>query len=235
MKFETDMDESKTDLSRRALKGLAWFALAVAAMICLPTWSLTFWAGWLVWALFMGGVLAITLYFLRRDPDLIERRMKSGPSAEREPTQKLVQAVASVLFPALFLLSALDHRLGWSTVPAGVLLLGDSLIFVGFAIIFRVFQENSFASSVIEIGEGQKVVSTGPYALVRHPMYSGALLMIAGIPLGLGSLWGLAPAALLCGALAWRSLDEERFLVLHLPGYEAYRRRVRWRLAPYLW
>jgi protein-S-isoprenylcysteine O-methyltransferase Ste14 len=229
------MDESKTHLARRALKGLAWFALALAAMICLPAWSLTFWAGWLVWALFMGGVLAITLYFLRRDPDLIERRMKSGPGAEREPTQKRVQAVASVLFPALFVLSALDHRLGWSSAPAGVLLFGDGLIVIGFAVIFSVFQENSFASSVIEIGEGQKVVSTGPYALVRHPMYSGALLMIAGIPLGLGSLWGLAPAVLLCGALAWRSLDEERFLVNHLPGYEAYMRKVRWRLAPFLW
>ncbi len=135
------MDEPSTDLARRALKGLAWFALALAAMICLPAWSLTFWAGWLVWALFMGGVLAITLYFLRRDPDLIERRMKSGPGAEREPTQKRIQAVASVLFPALFVLSALDHRLGWSSAPASVLLFGDGLIVVGFAVIFRVFQK----------------------------------------------------------------------------------------------
>jgi protein-S-isoprenylcysteine O-methyltransferase Ste14 len=235
MNIEAEMDQPRAELAARAVKGLAWSGVAIAALIFLPAWSLTFRAGWVVWALFMASVLAITLYFLRRDPDLIERRMKSGPTAEREPTQRRVQAVTSVLFLAAFVLPSLDHRFGWSFVPIGVLLLGDSLIVVGFAVVFRVFQENSFASSIIEVGAGQEVVSTGPYALVRHPMYSGALLMITGVPLGLGSLWGLAPVVLLWGALAWRLLDEERFLLIHLKGYEAYLREVRWRLAPGLW
>jgi protein-S-isoprenylcysteine O-methyltransferase Ste14 len=223
------------NLAKRALIGIARFALALAAMIFAPAWSLNYWQGWTLWLLFVACCLSITLYLLRRDPALVERRMKSGPTAEREPSQKLIMALTSVLFCVIFILPSLDHRFGWSSVPAMIAVAGDGLVVLGFALIVVVLRENSFASATIEVSADQKVVSSGPYALVRHPMYAGALPLIAGIPLALGSYWGLAPVALVVGAIIWRLLDEERYLARHLAGYQEYCRKVRWRLAPGLW
>jgi protein-S-isoprenylcysteine O-methyltransferase Ste14 len=226
---------ARQGLTKRALTGIGWLALTLAALIFGPAWSLTYWQGWILWFLFTASCLAITLHLLRHDPALVERRMKSGPTAEREPSQKIIQAFASVLFCAIIVVPSFDHRFGWSAVLFALIIVGDCLVVLGFWIVFIVFRENSFASSIIEVSADQKVVSTGPYAWVRHPMYAGALLLLAGIPIALGSWWGLAPVALICGALVWRLLDEERYLARHLAGYEAYQRQVRWRLAPGLW
>jgi protein-S-isoprenylcysteine O-methyltransferase Ste14 len=223
------------DLAKRALKGFGWFGLVLAAMIFAPAWSLTYWQGWALWLLFMASCLAITLYFVRRDPALIARRMQSGPTAEREATQKLIQTINAVLFCAIVILPSLDHRFGWSVVPLSIVVLGDCLVVAGFAIVFLVFRENAFASAIIEVSADQKVISTGLYAFVRHPMYVGAILIFVGMPLALGSWWGLVAAALLSGVMIWRLLDEERYLAVNLPGYQEYRRRVRWRLAPGVW
>jgi protein-S-isoprenylcysteine O-methyltransferase Ste14 len=223
------------NLTKRALTGIAWLGPVLAMMIFVPVWSLAYWQGWTLWLLFMASCLATTLYLLRHDPALVERRMKSGPTAEREPAQRRIMAFASVLFCAIIILPSVDHRFGWSSVPVAVAILGDGLVILGFAIILRVFRENSFASAIIEVSAGQKVVSTGPYALVRHPMYAGALPLLIGIPLALGSWWGLAPAALVSGAIVWRLLEEERYLARNLAGYQEYQRRVRWRLAPGVW
>ena len=177
----------------------------------------------------------MTLYFLKRDPALVERRLNAGPGAEREASQKPIQLAASVVFGATFVVSALDYRFGWSDVPESAVAAGNALVVLGFLSVFAVFRENSFASAIIEVGKGQKVVSTGPYALVRHPMYAGALLLFVGSPLALGSSWGLLLIVPMTAILIVRLLDEEKYLVRNLPGYEAYCAKVRYRLVPGVW
>jgi protein-S-isoprenylcysteine O-methyltransferase Ste14 len=223
------------DLGRRAFAGLAKFQIALAFLIFLPAWSLTYWQGWLYWLVFGAASAVVTLYFLRHDPALVERRMKAGPGAEQEPTQKRILWLASAALVALYVVSALDRRFGWSFVPARLALLGDALVLLGYYGIFLTLRENSFAAATVRVEQDQRVVATGPYALVRHPMYSAALLMFAGTPLALASLWGLVPVALLAAAVIRRLLDEENYLARNLTGYEEYRRKVRWRLVPGAW
>jgi protein-S-isoprenylcysteine O-methyltransferase Ste14 len=223
------------NLGKRAVTGVLRFQLVLAALIFVPAWSLTYWQGWLYWSILLVAHLAITLYFLRHDPALIERRMKAGPGAERRPSQKLIQAVAAVAVCALIVGSALDHGLGWSSVALPLVIGADALVVLGYVIVFLVFRANTFTSAIIEVGAGQRVVTTGPYALVRHPMYAGALLAIFATPIALGSWWGLLPAGVLAGAIVWRLLDEEEYLEHDLPGYDDYRRQVRWRRLPLIW
>jgi protein-S-isoprenylcysteine O-methyltransferase Ste14 len=172
---------------------------------------------------------------MRRDPKLLERRVKAGPVAEQRPGQRLIQSLASAAFLAILAVPALDHRFGWSHVPLPAVVAGDVLVAVGFLVVFLVFKENSYASAVIEVGAAQRVVDTGPYARVRHPMYAGALVLLAGIPLALGSLWGLLVLPAFTAVIAWRTLDEESLLLQRLPGYGAYRAKTRYRLIPHVW
>ena len=223
------------DLTRRSLKGLARFQLALALMIFLPAWSLTYWRGLAYWIVFGAACFGLTLYFVRNDPKLVERRMNAGPTAESEPTQKIILWCASAALIATYIASALDHRFGWSQVSAGTALLGDALVLIGFYGIFVTFKENSFAAATVRAESEQRVVSSGPYALMRHPMYTSALIMFVGTPLALGSWWGLLPALLLAATIVWRLIDEERFLARNLPGYAAYQRDVRARLVPGVW
>ncbi len=161
--------------------------------------------------------------------------MSAGAGAEKVKSQKIIQVLSSVAFISLFVVSALDHRFAWSRVPAAGAAGGDLLIVLGFAFVFRVFRVNSFTSRIIEVTADQKVVSTGPYGLVRHPMYLGALILLIGIPMALGSWWGEVAIVPMILVLAWRLVDEERFLVRKLPGYDEYRHKVRYRLAPFVW
>ena len=143
--------------------------------------------------------------------------------------------LVSVGFVAMLVVPALDRRFGWSSVPLGIVVAGDVLVAVGFYFVFLVYRENTFTSATIEIAKGQTVITTGPYAIIRHPMYGSGLLYLGGIPLALGSWWGLVPIAWLIPGLIWRLLDEERMLAGDLPGYIEYQRRVRYRLVPFLW
>jgi protein-S-isoprenylcysteine O-methyltransferase Ste14 len=223
------------ELRRQAIGALARFEVFVAAIIILPAWSIRYWQGWLFWLVFSAMVWWITLYFLKHDPHLIAGRMKGGPSAEQQTTQKIIQALAAMLSAAMVVVPGLDHHFGWSSVPAPIVLLADAMIVAGFAIMFRVFQENSFAVSTIKVETAQRVISTGPYAIVRHPMYAGASLSILATPLALGSLVAMPIAVALIAVLVVRLLDEERYLVVNLPGYESYRNSVRYRLLPMVW
>lgn len=223
------------DLPKRALSGLAKFQIALAAMIFGPAWSLAYWQGWLYWLVFGACCLALTLYFLRHDPALVERRMRAGPGAEREPRQKLIMSVASAGIIALYIVSALDHHFGWSTVPPALVLIGNTLVVIGFYGIFLAFRENAYAAATVQVDADQRVIASGPYAIVRHPMYAAALPLFLATPPALGSWWGLAPTAVLIGAIVWRLLDEEAYLARSLPGYEEYRHRVRARLVPGVW
>ena len=222
-------------LWKKSLAGIAWLMSAMAVAIFLPAGTVVYWQGCVYWFVFLGAAVLITAYFLRHDPDLIRRRLAAGPSAEQRGTQKIVQTFASVLFLALFVVSGLDRRFGWSSVPAVAVVLADALVAVGFAIVFLVFRENSHASATIEVSAGQRVISTGPYRHVRHPMYAGALLLLAGTPLALGSLAALLLVIPFAVVLIARLLDEERMLSVELAGYREYCRQVRFRLIPYVW
>lgn len=205
-------------------------------LLFLPAWTLRYWQAWLFIVVFLVAVNGIGLYLSLNDPALLERRKKFGPGQEESPAQKLIMTLAIVLMPALFIFCALDYHFGWSPVPTAVVLLGDVLVALGLLMNLLVFRANSFGGSTIETVEEQKVISTGPYALVRHPMYVGVLIMVAGIPLALGSWWGLVVIlALDIPILMWRILDEERLLKKELSGYTEYTQQVHYRLVPYVW
>jgi protein-S-isoprenylcysteine O-methyltransferase Ste14 len=222
-------------LGRRTFEGLAQFTLAMAALIFVPAWTLAYWQAWLFLLLFCGACFAASYYFLARDPKLIERRMKAGPRAEKEPAQRVIMTIASIGWIGMIAASALDHRFHWSNVPDWVALAGDAGFALSFFCVVLVLRQNSYAASTIRVEDDQPVVDTGAYAVIRHPMYAAALPMFLSMPPALGSYWGLLVFAAIMPALIWRLLDEERFLRNNLLGYADYCRRVRWRLIPRVW
>jgi protein-S-isoprenylcysteine O-methyltransferase Ste14 len=224
-----------SSLNLKAFGGLLNLTICLGLLIFGAAWTLNYWQGWVFIAAFMGSSLAITLYLMKADPRLLERRVKAGVTAEKRIAQKVIQGVAGLAFISTMVLPALDHRFRWSQVCWIASVAGDCLVAAGFFIVYRVFKENSFTSGVIEVGEGQEVVSTGLYAVVRHPMYAGALILLAGAPVALGSWWGLLMILPMLVVLMWRLTDEERFLVKNLPGYAEYRNKVRFRLVPMIW
>jgi len=223
------------DLHRKALFGILRTLVILVLAVFVPAGTMRYWQGWASLAAFFFPACAITVWVARRDPALLERRLKAGAKAETELGQKIVQAIAAGVFFADFAFPALDHRFGWSPVPPALSIVGDAMMLIGFAVVTAVFQANSFTSGIIEVSDDQRVISTGPYALVRHPMYTGALVMLYGIPLALGSWWGLLINLPMTVAIVWRLLDEERFLVKNLKGYAEYREHVKYRLFPRVW
>jgi protein-S-isoprenylcysteine O-methyltransferase Ste14 len=219
----------------KAALGLVQLSILLALALFAPAGTLRFVEAWVFLALFITASLAITVYLARKDPALLERRTQAGPVAEKERAQKIIQGLASVSFLSTIAVPALDHRLGWSRAPIPAVIVGDVLVVVGFLIVFLVFRENTFTSSVIEVAAEQRVIDSGPYAVVRHPMYVGGLVLVAGIPFALGSLVGLVTLPPFAALIVWRLLDEERFLMSHLAGYTAYRERTRYRLLPHVW
>jgi protein-S-isoprenylcysteine O-methyltransferase Ste14 len=216
------MEPTRCVAREKSLKARAWLALAVLAVVMglllfVPAGTSHYWQAWVYLSIFTGASALTTLYLLRRDPALLERRMSGGPMAEKQPAQKFIMLCTSMGFIALLVVPALDERFGWSAVPLGGVVAGDVLVAIGFYLISLVYRENSFTSATIEVAENQKVISTGPYALVRHPMYASAFLYLLGTPLALGSYWGLVPIAVMMPFLIWRLLEEERFLARNLP------------------
>jgi protein-S-isoprenylcysteine O-methyltransferase Ste14 len=222
-------------LTRRALVSLLILLLAFAGLLFASAGTLDYWQAWTFLGVYFALSLAATLYLMQKDPALLERRMSGGPFAEKETTQKIIMSLVSLGFIGLLVVPALDHRFAWSYVPPYLVMVGNILVALGFLAIGFVFRENTFTSATIEIASDQRVISTGPYAVVRHPMYAGALVMLAGIPIALGSWWGLLVLLAILPMLIWRMLDEERFLARNLPGYPEYQRRVRYRLIPQVW
>jgi protein-S-isoprenylcysteine O-methyltransferase Ste14 len=210
-------------------------AIAMAVLLFLSAGTLRYWHGWIYLSLFLGMSVAITVDVMRRDPALLERRMKAGPTAEQRPVQRIIMAGASLGFIGLLVVPALDFRFKWSVVPLSLVVLGDLLFVLGFGFIARVYRENTFTSATIQVAEGQRVITTGPYAVVRHPMYASALLYLIGTPLALGSYWGFIALAFMLPFLIWRLIDEERLLARDLRGYAEYQQRVRYRLLPFVW
>jgi protein-S-isoprenylcysteine O-methyltransferase Ste14 len=222
-------------LHRKAFLSLLVLFLAMAALLFVPAGTFDYWQAWTFLAVYFAWSLAITLYLVKKDPKLLERRMRGGPTAEKETTQKIIMVLTSLGFIGLIVVPALDHRFGWSHMTTYAVLAGEGLVAVGWLAIFFVFRENSFSSATIELAPDQTVISTGPYALVRHPMYSGGLIMLFGMPIALGSWWGILVVIAIMPALIWRLFDEERFLARNLPGYVAYQSKVKYRLIPRIW
>jgi protein-S-isoprenylcysteine O-methyltransferase Ste14 len=220
------------NLNGKAWVGLAFLIIVLGLLIFIPAGTAQYWEAWVYLFLFASSTLAITLYLMKRDPKLLEKRVKAGPTAESDYKQKIISAFASLAFIALFVVSSLDHIQAWSYVPFITVMMGEALVVIGFYVVFLVFKENTFTSATIEVDADQKVISSGPYGVVRHPMYSGAFIMLLGTPLALGSLWGLAPVFLMFLVVSLRMFEEEKFLRSNLTGYDDYCRKVRWRLIP---
>ena len=224
----------------RNLNAQAWLSLVVLTVVMglllfIPAGTINYWQAWVYLLIFMGASFLTTLYLMKKDPALLNRRMGGGPTAEKRGTQKLIMLFTSICFIALLVVPALDRRFRWSTMPLSWVIVGDVLVAIGFYFIFLVYKENTFTSATIEVAADQKVISTGPYAIVRHPMYASALLYLVGTPLALGSCWGILALSAMMPFLIWRLYDEESFLSGNLPGYTEYQKMVRHRLIPFIW
>src|SRR2546422_11540714 len=218
-------------LARDAYVGLGALLVVLAILLFFPAGSLDYWQAWVFLFVFGTPVALITGYFLRNDPKLIAARLRAGPAAETRTRQKVIQAFASLFFVVLVLVPALDHRFRWSEVPPFLAFAADAVVVIGLLVVFLVFRENSYTSAIIEVQNEQRVVTSGPYGVVRHPMYAGALLMLLAMPVALGSFVGGMFVLPMLVVIIWRLIDEESYLSKHLPGYDAYRRKTRYRLA----
>lgn len=226
---------TSSEIKRKAFLGLSQLMVVLAPVIFLCAGTLCFWQGWVYLLLFGGSSLLITLYLVKKDLELLQRRLTAGPAGEKTPTQKIIQAFASISFLAMMAVPGLDQRFGWSQVPIYLNIAGDIFVVAGFYLVFLVFKENTYTSAIIETAQNQTVISTGPYAMVRHPMYSGALLMLLFTPFAMGSYWTLLFFVPIFTTIIFRLLDEEKFLSANLPGYTDYCNHVRYRLVPGLW
>ncbi|ATU93957.1 hypothetical protein B5P45_20145 [Phyllobacterium zundukense] len=222
-------------LRKSAREGNAKTLLILGLLIHVPAWTLYFWQGWLYLVIFGICALVITRYFLKHDPALIASRLKAGPGAEREKSQKWIQGAASIIGCVMFVVPGIERHFTGLPLPVWLVIFAEFLVIVGFWIMFLAFCENGHASSIIEVKSGQKVISSGPYAWVRHPMYSGAVVLFLATPLALGSLWALPLAVVLSAVIAVRLLEEERYLKANLPGYEGYCGKVKSHLIPGVW
>lgn len=217
------------------LASMSFGVLFFGASLFIPAGTFHYWQAWVFMAVFMLATLGPTIYLAINDPAALQRRMRAGPTAEKRPAQRIIitATIASVI--VMLVISALDHRYGWSTVPLAVVVIGNVLVFAGLTLAQVVIMQNSFAGASITVEQDQPLVSTGLYGLVRHPMYSGTLVMMAGTPLALDSYWGLLTAVLAVPILAARILDEEKALRHELTGYVDYTHTVRYRLLPGVW
>jgi protein-S-isoprenylcysteine O-methyltransferase Ste14 len=220
--------------ARGVLANLTTLSILLACMF-IPAGTLDYWQAWLFVAVFGLSSQAIGIYFLVHDRRLLERRMNIGPVAEQRPAQKFISALFILGFVCFVVFPAFDHRFGWSPVAPSVSVVANLMIVLSFLLFFAVMKSNPYAASTIQLEDGQPVVSTGLYAHVRHPMYSGALLLLAAMPLALGSWWSVFLLVPFFPVLVWRILDEEAFLSENLPGYAEYTQRVRYRLVPRIW
>lgn len=204
----------------------------LGAIIFLPAGTLDYWEGWVALLSLMVPMTFAAIYFMIKDPALMKRRMKMK---EKETVQKGVIRWAIVVTLVAFIIPGLDHRFDWSTIPTNIVIFADVLVFIGYAIVFRTLQTNSYAARTIEVEKDQKVITTGPYAIVRHPMYAGMLLLYYALPIGLGSYWAALALLPLLPIMIIRTLNEETVLKRDLPGYKEYCKKVKYRLIPGIW
>jgi protein-S-isoprenylcysteine O-methyltransferase Ste14 len=229
------MDKESKNLALKTLAGFISLIVIMGILIFISAGSLNYPEGWIYLFILTLSSLLITIYLWVKNPKLLERRVKAGPAAEKEKSQKLIQFFAQFSFIAFIVFPSLDHHYKWSYAPLFIIIAGDVLVALGFYIVFLVFKENTYAASIIEVRDNQKVITTGLYAYIRHPMYMGGLVMLAGTPLALGSWWGLLMLVPITFVFIIRLLYEEKFLLNNLNGYKEYCQKVRYRLIPFVW
>ncbi len=223
---------SLSELTRMVATRVTGFFVVLGLIFFLPAGTWNFWQAWM-WMATMIGLMLITLaYLLKNDPALLERRMRMR---ERQGQQQKIIAVSGVFLLLSFLIPGFDQRYGWSNMPAWLAVLGNAIVIIGYMMVLWVFKTNTFTSRIIEVESDQKVITTGPYAIVRHPMYVGAFLTYAATPMALGSYWAILPGLMILPVLVFRILDEEKLLLRDLSGYKEYTHKVKYRLLPGVW
>jgi len=225
-------NQERTALIRKMIVRFSLVPLFIGLFTLLPAGTFNYWQVYVYFSILVIPMLFVLLYFLKRDPKFLQRRTKG---TEKVKEQKLIQLINLPVFMAAFIIPGLDRRFGWSELPTEIIIATDVFIMGGYLLIFMVFKENSYASRIVEIDQAQKVISTGLYSIIRHPMYLGVLIMYLPTPLALGSYWGLIPMALLPVSLVLRIINEEKVLKENLEGYKEYCLKTRYRLIPYLW
>jgi protein-S-isoprenylcysteine O-methyltransferase Ste14 len=225
--------------SKMKSKAKIWLWFAVTFILIgiaqfLSAGTINYWQEWVY--LGVGTVSsALLMLSIIKDPVLLDNRLKAGPQNEQRAIQKIIVLLMGIPAIAAFIVPALDRRFGWSNVPSWLSIVGDLLILISMWMVYRVFKENSFGSTTVEVTNNQKVISTGPYAIVRNPMYTSAAVYFIGMSLSLGSYWGLIASILTIFGFVLRLLDEEKFLAQNLPGYTEYEKKVRYHLVPFVW
>ena len=231
IKSELTQQEMKS-LIKKILKRFSLIPIVLGLLILVPAGTFIFWQVYVYLAVLVIPMIFVLFYFLKNDPLFLERRTRAK---EKEKTQKIIQIVFSLMFLSGFVIPGLDKRFGWSYIPIYIVLLTDIIILLGYLLIFFVFRQNSYASRIVEVDKSQKVITTGLYSIVRHPMYLGVLIMYIPTPVALGSYWGLIPMATIPLAIVFRILNEEKVLSKDLPGYKEYCQKTRYRLIPLIW
>jgi protein-S-isoprenylcysteine O-methyltransferase Ste14 len=202
------------------------------ALFFLPAGTLKYWQAW-VWLGTLFIPMGISLVYLYKiDPKLLERRTRTD---ETHPEQRRIIMASAVYLLVIFILPGFDVRYGWSNVPAWLCLAADGIVLASYLLYVLVLKTNTFASRIVEVEQGQQVISNGPYALVRHPMYLAMILMMTASPLALGSYWATLPSVAFIALLAARAKNEEELLQKELNGYREYMQKVRYRLFPGIW
>lgn len=225
-------NEGMSALIRKMIIRFSFVPFFIGLCTLLPAGTFNYWQVYLYFSVIVIPMIFVLFYFLKRDPKFLERRTKG---TEKVKEQKLIQMINLPVFMAAFIIPGLDRRFGWSDVPVEIIIITNIVILGGYLIIFNVFKQNSYASRIVETDNEQRVITTGLYSVVRHPMYIGVLIMYMPTPLALGSYWGLIPMALLPVALVLRILNEEKVLRENLGGYNDYCLKTKYRLIPYIW
>jgi len=224
--------ENLKKLKRKIFFSFLLAFIVLVAMFFIPAGSFDYWQAWVFCMVLLFLALFVVNYFFKRAPEFLERRMMYK---EKETRQKMIIIIGDIVFFFGYLIPGLDHRFGWSHVPVWLVLISDAGVVFGYYIVFLAFKENTFAARTVEVFSGQKVIDTGPYAVVRHPMYTGVVIMFLFVPMALGSYWALITIIPIIAIIVLRALNEEEVLRRDLPGYAAYCNKVRYRLIPLVW
>ncbi len=215
-----------------ALTKFIFGIVLVGALLFLPAWTFDYFGAWLFLGILFIPMMIMGIVMFIKSPSLLEKRLANK---EKERAQKGVVGVSALMFLGGFILSAFDFRYGWSSVPLWLTIAAAVIFLVGYALYAEVLRENAYLSRTVEVQEGQKVIDTGLYGVVRHPMYLATLLMFLPMPIVLGSFWGLIPFAIYPVAIIFRIINEENVLSEGLAGYSEYRKKVKYRLIPFIW
>jgi protein-S-isoprenylcysteine O-methyltransferase Ste14 len=227
--------EEKMKLFIQAVAATLFGLVFFGVFLFWPAGTFDYWQAWVFIAVFTVVSSGPTMYWGLRKPEVLRRRMHAGPFAETRAAQKFATVGTIAMVIAALVVSALDHRFGWSQVATPVVVIGAILVAFGLGMATTVVNQNSFAAATIRVEAEQPVVSTGLYGLVRHPMYAGAVIMMVGMPLALDSYWGLVTLVPGVAVLALRIVDEEKMLREELNGYDEYIQKVHYRLVPGVW